>query len=76
MNDLIVGFKFDNIGFNKISDLDEENQARVKHCFLQWEKKMMHSSAIHSVGQELNIDPNKVFHISVETKKESSTFHG
>lgn len=76
MDDLKVIFRFGNIGFNEISDLNEGNQDRIKHFFQQWEKKVRHSSAIHSLGQELNLDSRKVVHVSVETNKESPTTYG
>lgn len=76
MEDLKVSFRFGNIGFNEITDLSEENQEIVKHFFLLWEKKVRHSSAIHSLNQELNLDSSKIVKISVETKKESQTING
>jgi hypothetical protein len=76
MDDLKVIFRFSNIGFNEISDLNEGNQERIKHFFQLWEKKVRQSSAIHSLGQELNLNSSKVLTVSVETKKESPTVIG
>jgi hypothetical protein len=76
MDDLKVIFKFGNIGFNEISDLNEGNQERIKHFFQQWEKKVRQSSAIHSLGLELNLNSSKVLTVSVETKKKSPTVTG
>lgn len=76
MDDLKVSFRFGNIGFNEISDLNEGNQERIKHFFQQWEKKVRQSSAIHSLGKELNLNSSKVLTVSVETKKESPTVSG
>lgn len=76
MDDLKICYRFGNIGFDDISDLNEVNQEKVKHAFLHWEKKIRHCSAIHSLNKELNLDSSKVVYVSVETKKESQTVNG
>lgn len=76
MDDLKISFRFGNVGFDAISDLNEANQENIKQFFLFWEKKVRCCSAIHFLNKELNLDSSKVVDISVETMKESPTVTG
>ncbi|MFY3790907.1 hypothetical protein ACOQFO_04235 [Ureibacillus sp. MALMAid1270] len=76
MDDVKISFRFGNIGFDVISDLNETNQEKIKQFFLLWEKKVRSCSAIHFLNKELNLDASKVVDISVETMKESPTTTG
>jgi hypothetical protein len=72
MDDIFL-FNFSSI---ETSDLNEGNQEKIRHFFQRWEKRVRHSSAIHSLNQELKIDSSKVFDVTVATKKESPTTTG
>ncbi|MFZ3579414.1 hypothetical protein [Virgibacillus sp. DJP39] len=76
MEELTISFRFNDIIFNEISDLNEENKEKVQHAYQIWEKETRHHSAIHSLNKELNFDSSKIVNVSVETKKESPTITG
>lgn len=76
MGKLNISFRFNDIIFNEISELNEDNKEKVQLAFQLWEKETRHYSAIHSLNKELNFDSSKVVNVSVETKKESPTITG
>lgn len=71
MDDLKVSFRLGSIRFSDISQVNESNREKLKQVFVPWEKKMLQTSAVHSLNMELNVDSTKIISVTVQSKIES-----